>query len=281
MIYNDFGVYHYNGTDFALKEMHITGPSKLIWQGLRFALEIQVIGLADDGESLITLVALFEENQSLENGFIYELGFGNYDLLQLEEFSKNKSSFYSIQNDFSLSSLFDQRGRNLMLFQGKSNIYCTDSIILVNLNFKFVGSEQLNDFEFRLSPTIPTGFPPKRPSILYTNILSSHKIYFNKSSHFDYDAKFLFGVIRPLESDPIVPSDVVLQKMMLNLNADGLLPLGYFDQNDDQRIAVWDSRVKDLPKIVLHPIYSRSSHFKYIGEIIFFFYNMKFSLIEN
>ena len=232
VIYNDFGVYHYNGTDYALKEMHMIGPSKLIWHGMRFALEIQVIGIGDDGESVLTLITLFEENQSLENGFIYELGFGKYDLIQLDDFSMNSSSFYEIQNDFSLSSLFDQKGRNLMLFQGKSNIYCSDSMILVNLNFQFIGSDQLNDFEFRISPVEVRKESAKRPSIVYTNILSSHNVYFSKSSHYDYDAKLLFGVIRPLESDPIVPSDIVLQKMMFGLNADGLLPLGYFDQND-------------------------------------------------
>jgi hypothetical protein len=268
VIYNDFGLYHYNGTDFYLKEMHLIGPSRLLWQGMRFALEIQVIGIADDNESLLTLMTLFEENQSIENGFFYELGFGNFQLIQLDEFSTNSSSFYEIQNGFTLNTLFDESGDNLLLIQGKSNIYCTDSIILVNLNFHFIGSNQLRDFEFHLvPPQSPVARPPpKRPSIIYTNILYSHNVLFSKSSHYEYNARILFGVSKSLERNPIVPSDVVLQKMMLSLNADGLLPLGYFDQTDDERIAVWDPRLETLPKVDIEPIFRRSTHFKYISK---------------
>jgi hypothetical protein len=274
VIYNDFGIYHYNGMNFYLKEMHIIGPSRLLWQGLRFALEIQVVGIADDDESILTLVSLFEENKSLENGFFYELGFGNYQLILLDQFSENEDSFYQIANSFTLDSLYDPSGTDLLLFQGKSNIYCTESIVLVNLNFQFIGSKQLTDFEFYLNPQVPEEplSPPKRPPILYSNILSSHKQYFYKSSHYHYDMRIQFGVSRALHENPIVPSDVVLQRMMFTLNAGGELPLGYFDETDDERIAVWDPRIEDLPKIDLEPVFRRSSHFKYIGIAHFFYF---------
>lgn len=257
--------------NFTLKEMHLIGPSRLLWQGLRFAVEIQVIGIADDEESIITLVSLFEENESLENGFFYELGFGEFNLIQLEEFvNDSDASYYEVKNVFSLDSLYDPSGTDLLLFQGHSNIYCIESIFLVNLNFQFIGSKQLRDFEFHLAPknreTSPP--PPKRPPIIYSNILSSHRHYFYKSSHYHYDLRIQFAVSRALEDNPIVPADVVLQKMMFTLNAMGELPLGYFDEEDEERIAVWDPRLEELPKIHLEPVFRRSPHFKYIGSNI-------------
>lgn len=267
VIYNDFGLYHYNGTDFALKEMHIIGPSRLLWNGLRFALEIQAIGIADDGQSLLTLVTLFEENEAIENGLLYELGFGNFDLLQLSQFSEDSASFFDVKNAFALSLLFDEQGRNLALFEGQSNVYCSDSIVLVNLDFKFVGSSQLNDFEFHLVPPRDpvVRLPPNRPAIIYTNILHSPSPL-AESSGYRMDARVLLGVLRPLQVDPIVPADVVLQKMMLGPNTQGLLPLGYFDQTDDERMAVWDPRLDNMPKLAVQPVYRRSTHFKYIGR---------------
>ena len=252
-------------------------PFYIIINLQRFSVEIQVVGIGHDQETILTLVYLFEENELIDNSFFYEMGFGNYDLIQLELFNENKESFFQVQNPFSLKTLMDSHGKNLLLYEGKSNIYCQNSIVIISNDIGFIGSGQMIEFDFyltgkysddQLTSSSINHLKSSRPSVVYSNLIFSQNVIFQNLPNFHLNAKFSFGTTKPLEEDLVVPADLYLQRMMFTKNLDGQLPLGFFDHSQEDLLAIWDPRVAIVPKIELSPIFKRSSHFKYIGSCV-------------
>jgi hypothetical protein len=233
-----------------------------------------MIGVSEDKQTILTLVQLFEETETEENAFFYNLGFGNFDLIQLESFDVDKDSYFDVLNQFELKELFQSNSPRLLLYEGQSKVYCQDSIILLDMDVKFIGQQQLNDFEFyldnkygveELEEVDLSGLD--HPSIIYSNVIFSEFVMFENLSNFHKSPSFSFSFLRNSQQDYITPSDIYLQNMMFTKNQGGLLPLGFFDHQYNDRIPVWDPRVQSIPKIDLQPKYSRSSHFKYISSL--------------
>lgn len=236
-------------------------------------MEIQIIGVSKDKQTILTLVQLFEEIETEENPFFYNLGFGNFDLIQLENLYIDKDSYFDVLNEFELKELFQSSSPKLLLYEGQSKVYCQDSIILIDMDVKFIGQQQLNDFEFYLDNKYNREELEEldlstvdHPSIIYSNVIFSEPVMFEAMNNFHKSQSFSFSFLRNSYQDFITPSDIYLQNMMFTKNQNGLLPLGFFDHEYNERIPIWDPRVETIPKIDLKPIYTRSSHFKYISN---------------